>query len=171
MLSGKNRVGWGSVLLLWMSLLSLAALAATDCPEQPLRVERLPNLNVPRSSHILLCLDGQLTVAGGHAPGFVPTPTAEYFDGEKWQIVPMAYTHDSGFGIATTTGQVIVSGGAEQALGIGQTFTGNTQLGLAATSWQRTTRKYKRKAVISFAFPSFLVTLPPNSPNMITNIQ
>ena len=72
---------------------------------------------------MLFCLNGQYVVAGGHTSGFVPTPTAEYYDEGRWHTVPTVYSHDLGFGIATTTGQVLMASGTEKELGIGQTFT------------------------------------------------
>ena len=56
----------------------------TSYPIVKLQLERLPDLNTPRAGHAVFCVNGELTVAGGHTNGFVPTPTAEYFkDGRK----------------------------------------------------------------------------------------
>ena len=60
-----------------------------------IEAERLPNLNVPRSSHALLYVNGEVVVIGGHTDGFVPTPTAEYFADGKWHL--MFYDLDSCF--------------------------------------------------------------------------
>ena len=40
--------------------------------------ERLPDLNIPRSGHHTVFVNGELTVMGGHTTAFVPTPTLEY---------------------------------------------------------------------------------------------
>ena len=59
--------------------------------------ERLPDMTLPRSGHYMYFANGELTVIGGHTTNFVPTPTAEYFDGKAWHQMPMAYNHDNGF--------------------------------------------------------------------------
>ena len=84
--------------------------------------ERLPDLTVPRSGHNIFYVNGELTVVGGHTTHFVPSPTAEYFDGELWHQMPMAYSHDNGFAVVLRSGEVIIGGGHEEPLGIGQTF-------------------------------------------------
>ena len=58
-------------------LCSLIALLPLQ--SQKIEVERLPDLNIPRAGHSLFFVNGELTVAGGHTNGFVPTPTAEYY--------------------------------------------------------------------------------------------
>ena len=60
-----------------------------------LQVERLPDLNVPRAGHQLFYVNGELTVAGGHTDGFVPTPTAEYYKDGKWHL--LLYDMDATF--------------------------------------------------------------------------
>ena len=108
------------ILTLWL----LTAIgAAAQCPQQSLLVERLPNLNIPRSGHTVFCTaDGEVVAAGGHTSGFVLTPTAERFDGHQWHLVDMVYSHGFGFSSMLASGKVIVAGGAEKDLGIGQTF-------------------------------------------------
>ena len=49
------------------------------CPMVKIEVERLPDLNVPRNGHSAVCLNGDVTVFGGHTTNFVPTSTAEYY--------------------------------------------------------------------------------------------
>ena len=96
---------------------------AAVCPVEPLQVERLPDMNVPRSGHAVLWLNGELTVFGGHANGFVPTPTAEYFSDGQWHLMQMVYTHDHGLALPLSSGKVLLAGGHSEPLGIGQTFT------------------------------------------------
>ena len=74
-------------LLALTMLLPTWAMASADsttvCPEVRIEVELLPDLNIPRAGHEVFCVNGELTVAGGHTDGFVPTPTAEYLkDGQ-----------------------------------------------------------------------------------------
>lgn len=118
-----------------LALLSLAVSASgagtqqpataplTDCPTVKMDVERLPDLNIPRMAHATLCLDGELTVMGGHTSGFVPTATIEYFRDGAWHVVPTVYPHDAGVAVALSTGKVLLAGGYQQPLGIGQTHT------------------------------------------------
>jgi len=98
-------------------------LVADECHMQPLQVERLPNLHVARTGHEVFCENGEVLVVGGHTSGFVPTATAEYFADGQWHLLPTVYTHDQGLGIQLKLGEIIVAGGHEQPLGIGQTFT------------------------------------------------
>lgn len=86
-----------------------------------LDVKRLADLNISRSGHCLLCLDGELVVIGGHTQGFVLTPTAEYYKEGAWHVMPMVYPHDFGIVLPLSTGKVLIGGGAEKNLGIGQT--------------------------------------------------
>ncbi|MBQ8485329.1 MAG: helix-turn-helix domain-containing protein [Bacteroidaceae bacterium] len=92
------------------------------CPLVKVELERLPDLNVPRSGHSLLCIGGEMVVFGGHTSGFVPTPTAEYYKDGKWHLMQMTYTHDNGFALALKSGKVLLGGGAEKPHGIGQTY-------------------------------------------------
>ena len=66
--------------------------------------------------------NGELTVAGGHTNGFVPTPTAEYYKDGKWHTMPMTYTHDFGLSTVLKSGKVLLAGGCEREAGIGQTI-------------------------------------------------
>ena len=92
------------------------------CPLVKVELERLSDLNVPRSGHSLLCIGGEMVVFGGHTSGFVPTPTAEYYKDGKWHLMQMTYTHDNGFALALKSGKVLLGGGAEKPHGIGQTY-------------------------------------------------
>lgn len=84
--------------------------------------ERLASLHVPRSGHSTLYANGELTVFGGHTSGFLPTPTAEYYKDGEWHLMQMVYAHDGGTVIPLKSGKVLIAGGFEKHLGIGQTF-------------------------------------------------
>ena len=92
------------------------------CPVVRIVPERLPDLNIPRSGHNIFYIGGELTVAGGHTTHFVPTPTAEYFANGQWHLLEMAYSHDNAFAVAVGPDEVVIGGGHEEPLGIGQTF-------------------------------------------------
>ena len=116
-----------------MSVLTVVAQQQEACPVIKLETERLPDLNIPRAGHALFYArsaegrlqgkNGELTVAGGHTNGFVPTPTAEYLKDGKWHTMPMTYTHDFGLSVVLKSGKVLLAGGCEQPTGIGQTYT------------------------------------------------
>lgn len=110
-----------------MLLLPAWAMAANDslktsCPEVKLQMEQLPDLNIPRSSHSTFFVNGELVVAGGHTNGFVPTPTAEYLKDGEWHVMQMVYTHDFGGSVVMKSGKVLLFGGCDQPIGIGQSF-------------------------------------------------
>jgi len=110
------------LLLLCLSL-RLYATASTDIPLLPLQAEQWPCLHVPRIAHVTMVLPGgEVLVAGGHTTGFVPTPTAEYYSDGEWHTVTMTYTHDGPLAAMTADSLVLIAGGAEKPLGIGQTF-------------------------------------------------
>lgn len=88
----------------------------------PMHVERLPDLNIPRSAHALVAPDGELTVIGGHTTGFLLTPTAEYYKDGKWNLVETLYPHDFGSVVMLPSGEVIVAGGCDEPFGIGRSF-------------------------------------------------
>lgn len=96
--------------------------AGDDTAWRELLVERLPDLNVPRNGHFLACVGGELTVIGGHTTGFIPTATAEYFQGGSWHLLDTYFPHDFGFGLVLPSEQVLVGGGCAEAFGIGQTW-------------------------------------------------
>lgn len=111
------------------ALLPLAAMAGqavhgsdSKCPEVKIEAERLPSLNTPRSGHEMFYVNGELVVAGGHTSGFVPISTAEYFSDGEWHQIPMVYNHDLGFSVILESGKVLLGGGCDQAIGIGQTY-------------------------------------------------
>lgn len=110
-----------------MLLLPVLAVAAPDsvevaCPEVKLQLEQLPDLNIRRASHTTFFVNGELVVAGGHTSGFVPTPTAEYYKDGEWHVMDMVYTHDFGGSVVLKSGKVLLFGGCEKPIGIGQTF-------------------------------------------------
>ena len=84
-------------------------------------IERLPDLNIARAGHELFYINGELVVAGGHTNGFVPTPTAEYYRNGRWHQLQMVYNHDVGFSVVLKSGKVLLAGGCDQPIGIGQT--------------------------------------------------
>lgn len=88
----------------------------------PIHVERLPDLNIPRSAHALVAPDGELTVIGGHTTGFLLTRTAEYYKDGKWNLVETLYPHDFGSVVVLPSGEVIVAGGCDEPFGIGRSF-------------------------------------------------
>lgn len=92
------------------------------CPLVKVQTERLADLNVPRSGHSTLRVGDEVLVVGGHTTGFVPTATAEYYADGQWHLMNMVYTHDDGMALPLSTGQVLIMGGHEKNLGIGQTF-------------------------------------------------
>ena len=110
------------ILSLWSVVLPVAAQQQDVCPVIKLEAERLPDLNIPRAGHALFYANGELTVAGGHTNGFVPTPTAEYFKDGEWHTMQMTYTHDVGIAAVLKSGKVLLAGGCEQPAGIGQTI-------------------------------------------------
>ena len=95
---------------------------AHDVGLRPMRIERLPDLNVPRNGHFLAFVGGELTVIGGHTTGFIPTATAEYFRDGSWHLMEMFFPHDWGFGVTLPSEQVLVGGGSAEPFGIGQTW-------------------------------------------------
>lgn len=118
-----------TTLILLLGIATLLPLAAQShdngavrCPVVKVEAERLPDLNIPRFGHSVLCLNGEPTVVGGHTTNFVPTPTLEYYKDGKWHLVEMAFTHDDGCALELSTGKVLIFGGHEKNLGIGQTF-------------------------------------------------
>ena len=50
------------------------------------------------------------------------TPTAEYYKDGKWHQMQMVYAHDGGTVITLKSGKILLAGGFEKHLGIGQTF-------------------------------------------------
>ena len=123
-MSNKESMPMTLVTLLIL-LLQIPLPAAAEGRYKVVKVEaeRLPDLNIPRSGHAILNVGGEMTVIGGHTTNFVPTPTAEYFKDGAWHVLPMAYNHDNGFAAVLPSGEVIIGGGHQEELGVGQTYT------------------------------------------------
>ena len=110
-------------LILGLMMTVLTVLAQTDTiPMTKIVPQRLPDLNIPRFCHGTFFADGELTVTGGHTSNFVPTPTAEFLKDGQWQVLQMAYTHDDGLCVPLRNGKVLLAGGYEKNLGVGQTI-------------------------------------------------
>ena len=99
------------------------SLNADSVAAQPLPVKRLADLHIPRAGHVVFCANGEVTVAGGHTSGFVPTATAEYYKDGEWHLLNTVYAHDQGFFFPMKSGEIVIAGGFDQPLGINQTFT------------------------------------------------
>ena len=110
------------ILLASASLLAMHSSESVGLTPKKLETERLPDLNIPRYGHCTFIVNGELTVIGGHTTGFVPTTTAEYFSGGTWHTVPTVYAHDFGIVVPMKSGKVLACGGANEPLGIGQTY-------------------------------------------------
>ena len=108
--------------LLSLLFLSAVVAAVAGCPEKKLKAVRLPDLNVPRAGHSVFVVNGEPTLVGGHTSGFVPTATAEYYRDGEWHLLRTVYPHDQGFSTPLSSGKVLIGGGHEQPLGIGQIF-------------------------------------------------
>ena len=96
--------------------------SAKECPMVKIEAERLPDLNIARAGHQTLLVNGEITIFGGHTKGFVPTPTAEYFSNGKWHEMNTVYTHDNGIAVKLDNDDVLLAGGHDRNLGIGQSF-------------------------------------------------
>ena len=92
------------------------------CPTVKIVAEQLPDMNTPRAGHVAFCVNNEIVVVGGHTSGFVPTAAAEYFRDGKWHPMQAVYPHDNGFAVRLNSGKVLIAGGHDQALGIGQSF-------------------------------------------------
>lgn len=114
-----------NLLFLMASVLTSATLpqADTSVMLEKLQVERLPDLNLPRFGHNVFYAGNELTVVGGHTSGFVRTPTAEYYENGAWHLLTTVYSHDDGMAVVLEDGKrVLLAGGHEKNLGIGQTY-------------------------------------------------
>ena len=114
-------------LSLMMMFLPFVAVASSDsiksaCPLVKIEVERLPDLNIPRNGHSAVCLNGEVTVFGGHTTNFVLTPTAEYYKDGEWYLMDMAYPHDNGLCTVLHSGKVLLAGGSAEPMGVGQSY-------------------------------------------------
>lgn len=105
--------------LLVMCSLSTMVGATSFVKLQP---ERLPDMTIPRFCHSTFIINGELTVVGGHTSGFVLTKTAEYFKDGQWHLLQTVYNHDDGVCVPLRSGKVLLAGGYQENLGIGQTY-------------------------------------------------
>ena len=110
------------ILLASASLHAVQSSESVGLTQKKLETEQLPDLNIPRYGHCIFFTNGELTVIGGHTTGFVPTATAEYFSGGTWHTVQTVYAHDFGIVVPMKSGKVLALGGANEPLGIGQTY-------------------------------------------------
>ncbi len=110
------------VILLFPLYVSGVMAENPTCPIVKVELERLPDLNIPRSGHTLFCAGGEMVIAGGHTSGFVPTPTAEYYSQGRWHLMQMTYPHDNGLAVVMKSGKVLLAGGMESSHGIGQSY-------------------------------------------------
>ena len=110
------------LLFLLMLLLPMVTMAANQCPMIHIEVERLPDLNIPRNGHSAVCVNGVITVFGGHTTNFVLTPTAEYYKDGEWHLMDMAYPHDNGLCMVLRSGKVLLAGGSAEPMGVGQSY-------------------------------------------------
>ncbi len=106
--------------------MAAAAMSRDSCRMVKMEAERLPDLNIPRNAHAAFCVNGEVTVVGGHTTSFIPTATAEYFKDGKWHLMETEYAHDNGICVVQKaggkSGKVILAGGHAEPLGVGQTF-------------------------------------------------
>jgi AraC-like DNA-binding protein len=92
------------------------------CPMVKIDVERLPDLNIPRNAHAVFCVNGEVTVVGGHTKSFIPTATAEYYKDGEWHLMETEYPHDNGICVVLKSGKVLLAGGHAEPMGVGQTY-------------------------------------------------
>ena len=96
---------------------------ATDsCHVIKIQAERLPDLNIPRNAHAAFCVNGEVTVVGGHTKSFIPTATAEYYKDGEWHLIDTEYPHDNGLCVVLKSGKVLLAGGHAEPMGVGQTY-------------------------------------------------
>ena len=91
------------------------------CPVVKIEAQRLPDLNIPRNAHAVFCVNGEVTVVGGHTKSFIPTPTAEYFKDGEWHLIETEYPHDNGVCVVLRSGKVLLAGGHAEPMGVGNT--------------------------------------------------
>lgn len=128
MMREEHRQTLRLFLMLWaMCLLPIHGVippvdTLSSCPMIELDVERLPDLVLPRMGHRVIVSGDEIIAVGGHSKGFIPTNTAEYYSDGEWHLIPTVYAHDNGTSVMLSNGKVLIAGGHEQHLGIGQTY-------------------------------------------------
>lgn len=105
-----------------MLLMSLTAVAVDTCKMVKITAERLPDLNIPRNAHAIFCMNGEVTVVGGHTKSFIPTTTAEYYKDGEWHLIEAEYPHDNGMCVVLKSGKVLLAGGHAEPMGVGRSY-------------------------------------------------
>ena len=105
-----------------MPLMALATEPYDSCRMIKIVPERLPDLNIPRNAHNIFCVNGEVTVVGGHTKSFIPTATAEYYKDGEWHLMETEYPHDNGICVVLKSGKVLLAGGHAEPMGVGQTY-------------------------------------------------
>lgn len=98
------------IVSVFLALVSTAIQAGSHIGTvQPVKVkvDRLPNLNIARCGHSIFCINGEITVVGGHTSGFTPAATAEYLSDGEWHQIPTTYAHDYGISVVLKSGQIL----------------------------------------------------------------
>ena len=98
------------------------SLSGRDVQFVRMNYERLPDMTIPRFTHIMFTHGDEIVVIGGHTTGFLLTSTAEYYHGGKWTSIPTVYPHDDASSVLASDGKVYVFGGHDDYIGIGQSF-------------------------------------------------
>ena len=93
-----------------------------DITYLPMATKRLPDMNEARTGHALVWAGNHVLAIGGHITGFVPSATAEYYEGGRWHTLSTLYPHDTPFALVLNDGDVLVGGGYESSFGVGQTW-------------------------------------------------
>lgn len=112
----------------WLLLLLLSCQQPPEAVQHdgitylPMETKRLPDMNEPRSGHGLVWAGDHLLAVGGHTTGFIPSTTAEYFEGGSWHSLSTLYPHDTPFAIVLNDGDVLLGGGYESNFGVGRTW-------------------------------------------------
>ena len=110
------------IVLFFLMLLIPLMSSADTCKVVKIIAERLPDLNIPRNAHATFCVNGEVTVVGGHTKSFIPTATAEYFKDGKWHLMETEYPHDNGMCVVLRSGKVLLAGGHAEPMGVGQSY-------------------------------------------------
>ena len=113
-----------SVIVVFFLMLLMPQMVAADdtCKVVKITVERLPDLNIPRNAHAVFCVNGEVTVVGGHTKSFIPTATAEYFKDGEWHLLETEYPHDNGICVVLKSGKVLLAGGHAEPMGVGRSY-------------------------------------------------
>jgi len=111
-----------SILLFLLPLTAAKASSPDTCKLVKITAERLADLNISRNAHAAFCVNGEVTVVGGHTKSFIPTATAEYYKDGEWHLINTEYTHDNGMCVVMKSGKVLLAGGSAEPMGVGQTY-------------------------------------------------